>query len=254
MTKWWALALLIGCGGDEPSVQPDAGDVDAPAGARIRIGGTVYSFDPAKPLDDTQTPLPGAEMCLEESGQPRCATTDASGRWELDAPANAGRLEFTTTAPGHLSVYEVYFTSAADELAWTLYMAPDALARDFLQSCGVGFDANKTGVLLKGFKYTPPDDYVFLDGAIASTDVGGGPCYMAMPYMHDPEVQTSKAAGLGITVFGDLPATSGKVDVTVSLAGTTCGPYLDLVDDLGNGKISIPVRAGFQTLVNVVCE
>ncbi len=260
MTKWWALVFLVGCGDNQSGQpgqpgQPDAGEpeIDASAGARIKIGGTVHSFDVSKPLDATQPVLPGAEVCIYEDGEPHCATTAADGRWEMDGPANAGRLEYTTTAPGHLSVYEVYFTRDADELEGRLFMGPDALVSSYLQSCGVGYDL-KTGVLVKGFRYTPPDDYTYLDGAVASATGGDGPCYMAAPWIYDPAQQTTTAAGTGVLVFGEVPAGAQSVDLTVTLAGATCSAYLDLVDNLGPNQMRIPVRPGFQTLVNVVCE
>jgi hypothetical protein len=253
------LLLLVACGDDRTaSSSPDAAppEIDAPVDAPpdlISFRGTTFSFDPDQPVGPTTQPvLAGVEVCIVEGAAPGCSISGADGSFSVAAPKQA-KLQVTFAATGHLPIY--LFTETTDEPRdFTMYLAGDAIAGPFYTACGGTFPEANGGILLQGYRFTPPSQFQYLDGAVAGSSAGVGPCYFDTPYVYDPQQLTTSTAGFGAALFANIPTTGGSADVTLALAGTTCKAFHDLVPSPAENTLRVPLRAGFQTILDVVCE
>ena len=251
-----ALLCVFAACGDNSDTLPDAGPDPQPdvAVPQVMHGGILRTLDLSKPVGDMQPVLAGAEICVVEGAEPHCVTSAADGRWAINLPPNNDDIRITFTAPGHLSLYLVWFSEDRDNLELTLHLISDAIVSSFYSSCGGSYPEQQAGILLQGFRFSPPDDYRYLSGAVASVPAGMGPCYFETPYAHDPQQLTTTEPGLGMTLFGNVPVAAGSADTTISLAGTTCYSHRNLVDTATPNVIRVPLRAGFQTVLDIVCE
>jgi hypothetical protein len=260
------LLAMGGCGDDEASRADAAASIDAAlvdaalvdaapidaSATLVMFGGTVHSYDALVPLS-AQPPLGGVEVCLVSMDPPVCVMTDALGTWAISVPANDDGVRFTFSVAGHLGIYYVTFTTDVDDTDHYLILIPDAVVSSSYGDCAAMYPETSAGILLQGFRRTGPTSYTYLEGATLAATAGVGPCDFSGVYEHDPAQSATREAGLGVTLFANVPA-PGTVDVTITLSGTTCYSYANLVDTATPNVIQVPLLAGYQTLLDIVCE
>jgi hypothetical protein len=258
MSNRIALALVVvsACGDDAAVHMPDAAQPqpDAPRVDTVRVGGTIHDLDVQKAIDPSQqVVLAGVEVCLD-GASPTCTTTDAAGRWVLDAPKSRTGVALTYVIAGRPKVFDVFSTFDYDEVDNRLYLPRDAAASTLYTACGGTYpeDASSAGIIMQGARHTPPD-YVALDGATGSSG-GSSACYWSKPWVHaDAQQLTTTTAGFGIVSFANVPS-PGTIDVEMRVTGATCFGSRDSLRLSSDGKLVVPTRPGFITLAHVVCE
>ena len=107
---------------------------------------------------------------------------------------------------------------------------------------------------MKGLRYIPPNQFQSLAGATVTSTAGVGPCYFSAPYEYDSQVTATTAAGLGYTLFANVPVNAGTVDATITLSGTTCVSNSNIANGPAPNTVRLPLKAGFQTVLEVLCE
>jgi len=188
MTKkvWLAWVLVLGaCGSDgvDPEPTPDSGiplhGDPPPPPAPVDCGsGDVARFSGELTALSDRAPIAGARVCVLEHEEIPCATTDASGFWQLDcAPRGDAAIAFEAAgfAPGVWlwagpagDAYEDLDVSLARDAENTSYLAPTGVtypagASSLVTLVPRGNVAGMTAVLRSGTG----------EGAFYSADQGG---------------------------------------------------------------------------------
>jgi hypothetical protein len=253
--------------GDATAAPPDAGSPNldaAPQPKLVTYTGTIFRFDPTKDLAN-QSPFADAEVCVVSVTPSVCVKTNEAGKWVLRLRANDRGLRLTYTAAGYLPLYHVTFTTEEDDTNDKTYLLSDALAQSFWSKCGGGSGATypegtNGAVLLQGFRRTGVNAFAYLEGATMTATGGAaaaakGPCYMATPWQYDPQPTATTLNGVGAGVFANVAmGSASSLDVNVNLSGAVCYSNQHLVDGPSANMVRAPLRPGFLTLVDVVCE
>jgi hypothetical protein len=265
VSRWWLLSLFVVACGDDAITPVDATNADTTFldanVPMVELSGTTHAYDTTKVFDPAVQPrLGGVEVCDRTTAPMSCTTSDAQGRYTLSVRANSKPLRLSFASAGHVATHFVTFTDDVDRTDFFVFMFPDALVSSFYTACDAAAtfpEVAASGILLVGSRFTPPNFAALEGGTMQLVDppTGSvGPCYQDQIFTYDPQQLTTRASGQGVGVFANVPVESGHVDVDVKLAGSTCYSFRNVADTTTPDRIRVPLLAGHQTVLQVVCE
>jgi hypothetical protein len=231
-----ALALLAACKSSTTTTNADApGSGSAVAETGMLLAGS------------DQSPIVGGQVCLLHSSL-ACATTDATGEWELDVPSVDGPT-ITTYSPdvdgGYLpKAFLGYIDDGDVSWASTVYLdTTDAAATVLGTGAGFAYPSGSGGFLEVRVSVNGENG----SGATVaiSPAAGAGPVYSDATGTFMPSLAST--APLGEVAFGNLPA--GTYDITASAGGGSCSVGSDSSVVAGDWP---PTTAGTTTRAEVV--
>lgn len=259
-TSWLACALLLGaCGsnGIDPEPTPDSGvpihgDPPPPPDPVDCAGGDVARFSGELTALSDRAPIAGAQVCVLEHDEIPCATTDASGFWQLDcAPRGDAAIWFRADgfAPGVWlwagpagEAYEDLDVSLARDAENSGYLSPTGVTypdgtSSLVTIVARGNSAGMTAVLRSGSG----------EGPFYSADQGGriDPALTALPSADE-------------LVFFVAQPWSGWQEIEIELlsaGGGACqqdGGAWTARDGAPN-VVRLPIRAGTESVMWVSC-
>jgi hypothetical protein len=211
------------------------------AGAMILLVGTLVTSSNAV--------VSGAKVCLAQTT--RCSTTDSSGTYQLEVPANAN-VAVTVDAATYAPLLVPLTTAGQDIVGVELGMAPIATLTAWYSAAGGTYPSSAAFFNVQALSSSTQIGEAGL--SFATTPAATlGPVYLDATGTPTPSLTATSSAGFSIGAF-----TTPAADVTVTYAPATLTCAINQGffgwPVAGSTAIRGPLLAGYMTELSVTCQ
>ncbi|MBT3221578.1 MAG: hypothetical protein HN348_21055 [Proteobacteria bacterium] len=231
-----SLVCAMGCD-NETDDTDDTDDTDV-TDETVTLAGTIVDAM----LD---TPIEGAEVCLEDPADFDCETTDAEGYASVSGLPTEHDVLVTVTATGYPDIIGAG-RMEMDDITIPRFGIPSDGAIDLLETAsGIDVEATKAQLM---FTVTDASG-TGIEGVAATLSTGGTAYYLDAGGLFAAAATETSTKGAG----GFPNVATGDADLTLTHATLTCAAALAWEAN-NDGTFSVPLEADAVTMVSYVCE
>jgi hypothetical protein len=201
-------------------------------------------------VDAANAPVSGAKVCLAQTT--KCATSDASGTFQLNVPMNAN-IAVTIDAAAYAPILVPLTTAAQDIVGGELGMAPVATLTAWYSEAGGTYPSASASFF--NVQSISSSTQMGAAGLTFATTPSAtlGPVYFNASGAPTPSLTSTSAEGFSIGTF-----TTSATEVTVTFAPSTQGCAISQGffgwPVVGSSAIRGPLLPGYMTELSVTCQ